>query len=223
VTQSLGKFRPVEISGFSGTGRTRTHKGVPSALPRKPLRIGYIRVSTDKQNQALQLDALRAARCDRLYSDPAVSGRSPNRRKLAMVLDELRPGDTLIVWKIDRLSRFDTELLFLRDELIRRDVRLISLTQGIDTSTSLGRLSYGLLALFAAHELDQLSERTRAGMAAAKARGVHLGRVSDGRLRQAHRALSSGQDSIGSLSDRLGVSERVLRRGFRRLRLAEVR
>lgn len=180
-----------------------------------------MRVSTNKQNQALQLDAMKAAKCDALYSDPAVSGRSAERRKLALVLKDLRAGDTLVVWKIDRLSRYDTELLLLRDEFLHREITLVSLTQGIDTSTPLGRLAFGQLALFAAYEIDNLSERTRAGMAAARARGRHVGRTSDAHLREAHGRLSRRREGMTAVASAYGVSEAVLARGFKRLGLAE--
>ncbi len=198
---------------------TRIQQGVPSSRKRKPRRLGYIRFSDDSQNAALQLDAMKAAGCDRLFCDPAVSGRSAKRTELYRALRTLREGDTLVVWKIDRLGRYDTELLMMRDEFIRRRITLISITQGIDTRTAMGRFTFGQLALFATLEIENLSERTRAGMAAAKARGVHVGRISNAELRRAHHRLQAGGEGIGPLGQRLGVSEVTLRRGFTRLGL----
>lgn len=186
------------------------------------MKVGYVRVSDHEQNEALQVDALRAAGCERLYGDHGVSGAIVERRGLADVLAALGPGDTLAVWKIDRLGRSTIHLLLLMDDLRKRGVDFVSLTQGIDTTTPIGRLLYGQLALFAEFERELISERTKAGMAAAKARGVHIGRprtLSDDQVRLAHRRMMRRRQGVPEAGRSISVSESTLRRGFSRLGL----
>ena len=140
------------------------------------MKIGYIRVSDDDQTEALQIDALNAAGCEIVYGDHGISGAIAKRKGLDEVLAELGAGDTLFVWKLDRLGRSTVHLLLLLDDLRQRGVDFVSLTQGIDTTTSVGRMVYGQLAVFAEFEREQISERTKAALAAAKARGVELGK-----------------------------------------------
>ena len=140
------------------------------------MKVGYVRVSDADQTLNLQIDALREAGCKVIYSDHGISGAKIKRKGLNDLLKDLKEGDTLCVWKIDRLGRSTVHLLLLLDDLRKRGVGFISLTQGIDTTTALGRMVYGQLALFAEFEREQISERTKAGMQAAKARGVHIGR-----------------------------------------------
>ncbi|MBL4645366.1 MAG: recombinase family protein [Rhizobiales bacterium] len=139
-------------------------------------KIGYIRVSDRDQSEALQIDALKSAGCDVIYGDHGVSGKITNRAGLDELLATLQTGDTLMVWKLDRLGRSTLHLLTLLDDLRARGVDFHAITQGIDTRTALGRMVFGQLAVFAEFEREQISERTKAGMAAAKARGVHVGR-----------------------------------------------
>lgn len=189
------------------------------------MRVGYVRVSDDEQTEALQIDALTAAGCDVIYGDHGVSGAIIQRQGLDDVLALLQPGDSLAVWKLDRLGRSTIHLLLLLDGLRRRGVDFVSTTQGIDTSTPIGRLLYGQLALFAEFERELISERTRAGMAAAKARGVHVGRpyaLSNRKLRSAHRRMRTEKMCLAELGRSLAVSEATLRRGFSRLGLREV-
>ncbi|UZD92120.1 recombinase family protein [Cognatishimia activa] len=142
----------------------------------KGRKIGYVRVSDRDQTEALQIDALYAAGCDAIYGDHGVSGVVTKRRGLDDVLDCLEEGDTLVVWKLDRLGRSTIHLLQLLSDLRDRGVDFQAITQGIDTTTAVGRMLYGQLAVFAEYERSLISERTKAGMAAAKARGVHVGR-----------------------------------------------
>lgn len=183
-------------------------------------KIGYVRVSDGEQEEALQRDALAAAGCARIIADHGASGAVPNRRGLATAMRALKEGDALVVWKLDRLGRSNLHLADLLVKLRERGVRFVSLTQGIDTEDSAGRMVFGLLAVIAEFERDQISERTRAGMAAAKLRGRHLGRLSNAAIRAVHARFMAGQDSLASLARKAGVSELVLRRGFKRLRLA---
>jgi len=132
------------------------------------MKIGYIRVSDDHQTEALQVDALQAAGCKIIYGDHGISGTVTTRKGLDEVLNDLKAGDTFVVWKLDRLGRSTIHLLLLLDDLRKREVDFVSLTQGIDTTTSVGRMVYGQLAVFAEFEREQIRERTKAGMAAAK-------------------------------------------------------
>lgn len=139
-------------------------------------KIGYVRVSDRDQTEALQVDALKSAGCDVIYGDHGVSGSITKRTGLDDLLAALKEDDTLMVWKLDRLGRSTLHLLTLLDDLRKRGIDFHAITQGIDTRTALGRMVFGQLAVFAEFEREQISERTKAGMAAAKARGVHIGR-----------------------------------------------
>lgn len=137
--------------------------------------IGYARVSTDEQNPALQFDALNKAGCQRIFSDSA-SGATASRPALEHALSSLKFGDTLVVWKLDRLGRSLSHLMDLVEELERRGVAFRSLSEAIDTSTASGRLLFHVMGALAEFERALISERTRAGMAAARARGAAIGR-----------------------------------------------
>lgn len=183
------------------------------------MRVGYVRVSDNDQTEDLQIDALKWAGCDVIYGDHGVSGDTTTRRGLDEVLGALEGGDTLVVWKLDRLGRSTVHLLLLLDELRTRGIDFVALTQGIDTTTAAGRMLYGQLALFAEFEREQISERTKAGMAAAKRRGKHVGRpnkLTDAQVLCATREADIGTKSIQELAGALGVSERTLRRAMKR-------
>ncbi|MEP3346333.1 MAG: recombinase family protein [Litoreibacter sp.] len=139
-------------------------------------KIGYVRVSDTDQSEALQIDALKAAGCAVLYRDHGVSGGKRARPALDRMMGKLKAGDTLTVWKLDRLGRSTIHLLSILEDLQQRGIHFHAITQGIDTSTAVGRMIFGQLAVFAEYERSLISERTKAGMAAAKARGVHVGR-----------------------------------------------
>lgn len=139
-------------------------------------KIGYVRVSDKDQTENLQIDALKAAGCEVIYGDHGVSGKIRKRKGLGDLLAALTGGDTLMVWKLDRLGRSTLHLLTLLDELRQRGIDFHAITQGIDTRTAIGRMVFGQLAVFAEYERNLISERTKAGMKAAKARGVHCGR-----------------------------------------------
>jgi DNA invertase Pin-like site-specific DNA recombinase len=138
-------------------------------------RIGYARVSTADQDPALQLDAMRAAGCDPVFVDRA-SGSRADRPELARALDYLRSGDTLVVWKLDRLGRNLGHLVDVLTGLHGRGVEFASITEGMDTSTSMGRLLFHIMGSLAEFERELIRERTMAGLAAAKAAGRTGGR-----------------------------------------------
>ncbi|WP_035186047.1 recombinase family protein, partial [Acidiphilium sp. JA12-A1] len=149
--------------------------------------IGYARVSTGDQNHDLQHDALRAAGCERIWTETA-SGARTDRPQLTALLDAARAGDTLVVWRLDRLGRSLRHLIEIGDDLQRRQIALRSLTEGIDTTTTAGRFVFSLLGALAQMEREILIERTQAGLAAAAARGRKGGRpraLDDGKVRAA--------------------------------------
>ncbi|OHV78530.1 recombinase family protein [Rhizobium sp. LCM 4573] len=138
--------------------------------------IGYARVSTQEQNLETQKKALEAAGCHRIFTDVA-SGAKDDRPGLAEAMNYLRKGDTLVVWKIDRLGRSLSHLVHLIDELGKRGVAFKSLTDGdIDTTTPMGRMWYGMAAIMADYERSLIRERTKAALATVKKRGISTGR-----------------------------------------------
>jgi len=139
--------------------------------------LGYARISTADQSAALQLDALAAAGCYRTFVDVA-SGSLDDRPELAKVLDQLRPGDTLVVWRLDRLGRSLRHLIDTVGALSERGVGFKSLQESIDTTTAGGKLVFHVFGALAEFERDLLRERTMAGLAAARARGRKGGRPS---------------------------------------------
>lgn len=138
--------------------------------------IGYARVSTTEQNLDLQLNALEAAGAARVFSDQGVSGSKTERPQLTAVLDHLRAGDTLTVWKLDRLGRNTRHVLEVIEELEARGVGFRSLTEAIDTTGPMGKAMLTIMAAFAQLERDTIIERTRAGLAAAAENNRHGGR-----------------------------------------------
>ncbi len=134
------------------------------------LLIGYARVSTEDQKLDLQKDALVSAGCDRIFEDRA-SGARTERPGLREALSHLRPGDTLVIWKLDRLGRTTHQLVGLLEQFEQDGVKLRSLQDGIDPSTSMGKAMLQIGAVFAEMERNLIRERTRAGLAAARARG----------------------------------------------------
>ncbi len=142
----------------------------------QPMKIGYARVSTDIQRLDLQMDALKNAGCDFIFTDHGISGATVERPGLRQAMDMLQKGDTLIVWRLDRLGRSLVNLVEYVSGLGKRGVEFRSLTESIDTSSSGGKLLFHMIAALAEFERSLISERTKAGMAAAKLRGKHVGR-----------------------------------------------
>jgi Enterobacteriaceae phage serine recombinase len=138
--------------------------------------IGYARISTIDQNLNLQLDALKAAGCEHIYEDEGISGANANRPGLSRALKRLSSNDVLVVWKLDRLGRSMRHLIELTTMFDDKGIGFRSLSDAIDTSTPGGKLYFHLMGAFAEFERNLISERTKAGMAAAKARGVKMGR-----------------------------------------------
>jgi DNA invertase Pin-like site-specific DNA recombinase len=139
------------------------------------MKIGYARVSTTDQKLDLQLDALKSVGCEKVFQE-IVSGAKKDRPVLAETLNHLREGDILVIWKLDRLGRSLRDLVELVNALIDRKVGLLSLNDHIDTTTPQGKLTFNIFASLAEFERDLIRERTRAGLDAARARGIVGGR-----------------------------------------------
>ncbi|MDR0625694.1 MAG: recombinase family protein [Bifidobacteriaceae bacterium] len=169
--------------------------------------IGYARVSTIDQDPALQVDALERAGCSRIWVEQA-SGKLASRPKLAEALAALRAGDTLTVWKLDRLGRSLADLVATVAAIEEAGAGLRSLTDQIDTATAAGRMVFGVFASLAEFESDLIRERTMAGLAAARARGRKGGRpvaMTPERIRLAAQLLADGA-SVAQCARTLGVS-----------------
>lgn len=147
------------------------------------MKIGYARISTKEQNLDLQIDALEKDGCGRIYTE-IMSGTKSERPKLQELVNNLRPGDIVVVWKLDRLGRSLKHLVELVNQFLQQDVGLRSLNDHIDTTTPQGRLIFNIFASLAEFERDLIQERTTAGLAAARARG-RLGGKPKGLSKQA--------------------------------------
>ena len=176
---------------------------------------GYARVSTDDQDPAAQVGALEAAGCDPVYIERA-SGSTMERPQWAECNRGLGRGDTLVVVRIDRLGRSLADLVAVLDDLGRRGVAFRSLTEGLDTTTPMGRMVYQLAAAFAEYERVLISERTRAGLATARARGARIGRppaLTDEQRAIAHQLHDHGCNKA-AIARILGVSRSTIRRAL---------
>jgi len=180
------------------------------------MNIGYARVSTGDQTLHLQLDALRAAGCERLFEETA-SGVKAERPILKEAIAFLRPGDTLVVWRLDRLGRSLQHLIETVTALADRGIGFRSLTEQIDTTTSGGKLIFHVFGALAEFERDLIRERTNAGLAAARARGRTGGRpkkLADPKQLALARRLyaDGGQTDIATICKTLGISRATLYR-----------
>ncbi|WP_175891631.1 recombinase family protein [Burkholderia cepacia] len=153
-----------------------TQRSTRAAPDRTGRKIGYARVSTEDQSLELQLQALREAGCDQLFTDHGTSGANFSRPGLDLAMSTLKAGDTLIVWRLDRLGRSLGKLVDLVQHLGNRRIQFTSLNEAINTQSPGGTLVFHLMAAMAEFERSLISERTRAGLAARRAQGVPLGR-----------------------------------------------
>jgi len=156
--------------------------------------IGYARVSTDDQSLDLQLDALKKEGCEKIYQD-TISGMKKNRPGLDEALSHLRKGDTLVVWKLDRLGKSLKGLLDLIEKFYQAEIQFKSLTDGINTTTSVGRFFFNIMGSLAQMERELMMERTQAGIKAAKERGRVGGRkraLVNSKLDAARKLLDEG-------------------------------
>lgn len=179
--------------------------------------IGYARVSTDEQNLDLQLDALRKHGVkDRFLFQEHMSGRSRDRPKLEECLRTIRDGDSLVVWKLDRLGRSLKDLAAITGELEERKIHFVSLTDFIDISSAAGTFTFHVLAAAAQFESDNISQRTKAGMAARAARGKKNGGSTKKLSPKQHRLLldmkKSGDYSVNEIANFHGISRASVHR-----------
>lgn len=159
------------------------------------MQIGYVRVSTSEQNTDLQREALQRSGCEQIFEEK-MSGTIANRPALKKLLRTLKEGDTLVVWKLDRLGRSMRNLVLLVDELRQRGVHFRSLTDSIDTSSPMGRFIFHIMSALAEMERELIVERTLAGLAAARAKGRIGGRrpkLTPEQWAQAGRLIAAGE------------------------------
>lgn len=174
--------------------------------------VGYARVSTQDQNPAMQREALTEAGCEKLFEEKA-SGAQRDRPQLLAALDYMREGDTLVVWKLDRLARSLKQLIETVEMLEDRKIGFRSLTEAIDTTTSGGKLVFHIFAALAEFERGIIRERTNAGLASARARGKLGGRppaLSDTDVAQAKAMLADPEITVKQVAMRMGVSVATL-------------
>src|SRR5438445_7665890 len=179
------------------------------------MKIGYCRVSIDDQNPDLQLAALKRAGCRKIFTDKA-TGAHVKRPELTKCLKALKAGDVLVVWKLDRLGRSLRDLIALLDDLKTRGVAFRSLTEAIDTATATGRAMWQMVGILAELERSLIQERTKAGRAAAQARGVKMGRkpkLTPQQVVHARKLLGQGE-SPNTVAQLLKVSRRTLYRAL---------
>jgi len=178
------------------------------------MNIGYARVSTADQNLDLQKDALNNAGCEQIYTDK-MSGTKTERPGLEQILGTLRKGDTLVVWKLDRLGRSLTHLIKVMNILDERGIYFRSVQESLDTSTPGGKLIFHVFGALAEFERDIIRERTMAGLAAARARGRVGGRprkLSKKQVEMAKKLINDPTIPIEDICKTLGVSKATLYR-----------
>ncbi|MEL6172284.1 MAG: recombinase family protein [Pseudomonadota bacterium] len=200
----------------------RTYTGARTLTSLSGRLIGYARVSTEDQKLDLQLDALSRAGCEKVFRDHGVSAVNAERPGLEQALHTLVEGDTLVVYRLDRLGRSVLSLADLITRLDNEGVQFCSLMEGINTTTTGGKLAFHLFAAIAEFERGLIRERTCAGLKAARERGVAIGRprrLSDQIIIEAHRWMNQGGKSLGEAADRYNVSDSTMQRGLKRLGL----
>jgi DNA invertase Pin-like site-specific DNA recombinase len=176
--------------------------------------IGYARVSTDEQNLDLQLARLNEAGCEQIYTDK-VSGTKANRPGLSDALSHLRSGDTLVVWRLDRLGRSLRHLIDTVTELQDKGIEFKSITETIDTRTSGGKLVFHIFGALAEFEREIIRERTKAGLTAARSRGKTGGRpkaLSDKQVAMLRHLAADRNRSVNEICQALGISRKTFYR-----------
>jgi DNA invertase Pin-like site-specific DNA recombinase len=180
--------------------------------------VGYARVSTVDQNTALQLDALKQAGCATIFADQGKSGRTFDRPELVKCLAGLAAGDVLVVWKLDRLGRSLSHLIATTADLQARGIGFRSLSESIDTTSPTGKLIFHVLGALAEFERGLIAERTRAGLASAKRRGIRpgpKGKLTPLQLADARKRIDNG-DALRHVARILRVAPSTLYRSFQR-------
>ena len=191
----------------------------PLPGPAGTRRIGYARVSTANQDLAPQLDVLRAKGCESIYLEHA-SGKHTDRPGLAQAMKALRAGDTLVVWRLDRLGGSLSDLIATVNELANRGIAFESVTEAIDTTTASGKLVFNIFASLADFERHLIGEHTRAGLAVGRPRGRMGGRppaLTSRQLRKARLLLTNPNATMTAVAERYAVSRTTLYKGLREL------
>ncbi|EHE8434465.1 recombinase family protein [Enterococcus faecalis] len=175
--------------------------------------FGYARVSTNDQNLDMQIDALKNIQTDKIFKEK-ITGTKKERPELAELLKVIRSGDTIIIYKLDRISRSTKHLIELTELFEKKEVNFISIQDNIDTSTSIGKFFFGTMASLAELERDIIVERTKAGLAATRARGRHGGRPYKDPLKveTALKMYSSKEYTIKQITEATGLSKTTLYR-----------
>lgn len=190
-----------------------------ATIPGKPAEpagelIGYARVSTEDQDLSLQIAALKAVNCLEIHQEK-VSGASKRRPALDLAIKNLRPNDTLVVWRLDRLARSMPELYARLDQIKEQGAGFKSLTESFDLSSPTGRLVLGFMGLMAEFERAVTQQRTRAGLEAARARGVRLGaalKFTETKRIKARKMIAAGKMSRRAIAGTLEISTGTLYR-----------
>jgi len=182
--------------------------------------IGYARVSTEDQNLDLQIDALKIEGCDQIYEDHGISAIAKHRPGFEDAIDALQDGDTFIIWKMDRAFRSLLHALDMLEIFQNRNIEFRSLTDQIDTTTPMGKCMYQVRFAFAELERNLISERTKAGMAAARMRGKQIGRpyaLSHVQVIAARTQLNKNpKTTLASIAREYGVNARTVARALQR-------
>lgn len=182
---------------------------------REKMKIGYARVSTKDQKLDLQIDALKKAGCEKIFSD-VISGASKEKPNLNRMLEQIRKDDVIVIYKLDRLGRSLIHLVTLVNDLMNKEIHLLSLNDNIDTTTSQGKLVFNLFAVLAEFERDLIRERTMAGLESARARGRRGGRpkgLSKKAEEISYAVVALYQErklSVNQIAARLGISKITL-------------
>lgn len=182
------------------------------------MKIGYARVSTEEQNLDLQRHALNEAGCHRIFEDKGISGAARGRPGLHKALAFLSEGDVFVVWRLDRLGRSLPHLIEVVQSIGDRGIGFQSLNEEINTTSASGRFIFHIMGALAEFERSLISERTKAGMRAAKVRGEAVGRphkLSDRQIAQAKKVIEQGEESVPSMARLLNVSSPTLYRALR--------
>jgi len=178
------------------------------------MKFGYARCSTDEQDHSLQIDALTKAGCDKIFVETA-SGTKADRPVLAEALEHLREDDAIVVYSLSRLARSVRHLMEIGDFLRERNIRLVSLTEAIDTSSPAGRFTFTLLGAMSQMEVELLRERTSHGLKAARARGRVGGRpkaLDATKINVARTLLANGSLTVSEVARQVGCAPATLYR-----------
>lgn len=180
-------------------------------------KIGYARISTTAQNKDLQIDALKKAGCEKIFEDE-VTGSKVERKGLDAALAFLRPGDTFVVWKLDRAGRSLKHLIDILTNLQSQGIEFVSLTEQIDTTTAGGKLIFHIMGALAEFERNLIRERTNAGLSAARARGRQGGRprkLKNGRAALVQKMYADRTHEIDDICETLKISRSTFYRYLR--------